>query len=149
MLAPMALPVAIVSLIAASSRRRAFGKNRRDGIDDGVIPGASAHIAGEIIADLLARARPALRHQFVRGKQHARGAEAALRGVEFDEGLLQLREGSLPRQALDRIDALAIHLRCERQAAARGAAVDEHGAGTADAVLTAQMRAGQLELLAK
>ncbi len=41
------------------------------------------------------------------------------------------------------------NLRREREAAARRAAIDQHRAGAADAVLAAEMRAGQFQLLAQ
>ena len=71
---------------------------------------------------------------------------AALRAMN---SCLQLGELAALGQAFDGVDGLAGNLRRERQAAARGAAVDQHRAGAADAVLAAQMRAGQLQLLAQ
>ena len=44
---------------------------------------------------------------------------------------------------------LSGNLRGQGQAAARGAPVDQHRAGAADAVLAAEMGSGQLELLAQ
>src|SRR5262249_60644084 len=58
-------------------------------IDDGLIPGAAAVIAGKVRADLLATRNTTAGQQFLRGKQHARRAIAALQRVAGDERLLQ------------------------------------------------------------
>src|SRR5579871_3361853 len=53
------------------------------------------------------------------------------------------------RQALDGADFGAVDLRREREARAREPAVDLHGAGAADAVLAADMGAGEAERVAQ
>src|SRR5437660_801743 len=83
------------------------------------------------------------------GEQQAGRAEAALRRIAGDELALQLGELAALGQPFDRVDPTAGNLRGEREAAARGMAVDQHRAGAADAVLAAEMRAGQLQLLAQ
>ena len=52
-------------------------------------------------------------------------------------------------QRLDRLDVAALGLRREHQAGAHGAAVELHGAGAADAVLAADVRAAQAERVAQ
>jgi hypothetical protein len=52
-------------------------------------------------------------------------------------------------QPLDRLDAGAIGLHGQHQAGAHGMSVHQHGAGAADAVFTAQMRAGQAQYMAQ
>src|SRR5215831_1040847 len=118
-------------------------------IDDGVVAGAAAHVARDEVADLRARHCPAAPHQFVGRQQHAGRAEAALRGVARDELALQLRDLAAIGQPLDGIHGLAGNLRRQREAAARDAAVDHHGACAADPVLAAEMGSGQLQLLAQ
>ena len=54
-----------------------------------------------------------------------------------------------PASALDRLDARAVHLRREHEARANGGAVDPDRAGAADAVLAADMRAPQSQLMAQ
>ena len=51
-------------------------------------------------------------------------------------------------QALDGADLLAVGLHREHQAGAHRLAVDDHGAGAADAVLAADMGAGLAAILA-
>ena len=67
----------------------------------------------------------------------------------FMERLLQrvqlIRGGGNP---LDGENIMAVRLHREHQAGARGAIVEQDGASAADAVLAAQMRAGQSELMA-
>ena len=67
----------------------------------------------------------------------------------FMERLLQrvqlIRGGGNP---LDGENIMAVRLHREHQAGARGAIVEQDGASAADAVLAAQMRAGQAELMA-
>ena len=74
---------------ALSSLPRAALRHRLDGIDDGVVAGAAAVVAGNVLADFLAaRRKPRFRlgeQQFLRGQQHAGRAEAALQGVALLE----------------------------------------------------------------
>ena len=65
------------------------------------------------------------------------------------ERLLQRMERLAVRQALHRLDLVAVHLRREQQARAHGGAVDGDGAGAADAVLAAEVGAGQVEVVAQ
>src|SRR5438132_1818001 len=53
------------------------------------------------------------------------------------------------RQTLHCLDRVAVHLRREQQARAHGGAVDGDGAGAADAVLAAEVGAGEVEILAQ
>ncbi len=92
--------------------------HRRDGIGDGVVAGAPAHIPGEEFADFRTRYGFAQRNELVGGEQHARRAEPTLRGVPFDERLLEIGDLAAGRQPFNRLDGLAGDLRGERQAAA-------------------------------
>ena len=57
---------------------------------------------------------------------------------------------SLPvRQALDGLDLAVVDLDAEHEAGARRRAVDQHGAGAADAVLAADVRPGVAEVVAQ
>jgi len=53
------------------------------------------------------------------------------------------------RDAFDGGDLVAVGLYREHQAGARRLAVEQHGAGAADAVLAAGMRAGETEIVAQ
>ena len=67
-----------------------------------------------------------------------------------DERLLQrVQFAVLAFQALDGGERCAVGLDREHEAAADGLAVDQDGAGTADAVLTAEVGAGEAAVLAK
>jgi hypothetical protein len=81
--------------------------------------------------------------------QHAHGradlprcTEAALQGVVLDERLLHRMKAGRPRKALDGDEVGALVRDGERQAAQRPAAVEEHRAGTALAVIAALFRSG-------
>ncbi len=64
------------------------------------------------------------------------------------EGLLQRMHLAVLGETLDRADALAVRLNGEHQAGARRHIVHQHGAGTADAMLAADMGAGLAAILA-
>src|SRR6185437_12822796 len=52
-------------------------------------------------------------------------------------------------QAFDRVDSATVGLHREQQAGSRAVAIDRYGAGTADAMLAADMRAGEAERMAQ
>jgi hypothetical protein len=81
--------------------------------------------------------------------QNPRRAEAALQRVVLVERLLQRRELFGVGQSFDRLDGAAVGLHRQHQAAAHDLAVHADGAGTAHAVLAADVRAGEAELLAQ
>src|SRR5262249_32091492 len=118
-------------------------------IDDGLIPGAAAVIAGKVRADLLATRNTTAGQQFLRGKQHARRAIAALQRVACDERLLQIGDLVGVGHAFDRVDAGSIALHGQHQAAAHYDTVHAHTAGAAHAMLAADMAAGEREVLAQ
>ena len=124
-------------------------RHRLDRIDDGVIAGAAAVVAGDLLADFLAARHAAAAQQFLRGQQHAGRTEAALQRVALLEGLLQVGDLAGVRHAFDGLDRGAVALRRQHQAAAHDHAVDPHRAGAADAVLAADMAAGQHEIVAQ
>ena len=84
-----------------------------------------------------------------RRQQDAGGAEAALQRVMPGEGLLQHIEGAGIGQALDGGDVRALHLDRVAGAAAHRPARHQDGAGSADAVLAADMDAKDLQLVAQ
>src|SRR6516164_226029 len=139
------------SAFAARSplRSRSGLRHRLDRIDDGLIAGATAVIAREMGTDLFAARNAAAGQQFLRGEQHARRAVAALQGVARNERPLQI--GDLVRigHAFDGVDARAVALHRQHQAAAHHHAVDAHAAGAAYAALAADMTAGQRNVFAQ
>ena len=70
-------------------------------------------------------------------------AEAALEAVALLEGRLDRVEPAGAGEALDGVDREPVGLHREHQAGAHGLAVELHGAGAADALLAADVRAGQ------
>jgi len=87
--------------------------------------------------------------QDVRGKQHSRRTDPALRGTVFDERLLQGRQPSAISQSLDRRDLAALNLTCGYQAAVDDRAVDQHAAGTALTLTAAFFRPRRAEIFAQ
>src|SRR5262249_60116938 len=65
------------------------------------------------------------------------------------ERILEACESSALRQTLDRLDLCSVGLDGEHQTASDELAIHAHGARAADAVLAADMRAREAELVAK
>src|SRR5437667_35776 len=109
----------------------------------------SARDSRDSLAHLVLARRRIHAQQVERGQQHPRGAEAALQPVMLPERLLERVQPSVAHQSLHGRDVGAVRLHGEHQAGARGLAVDEHGAGAADAVLATDVGAGEAEVLAQ
>ena len=120
-----------------------------DGVDDAHIAGAAAQVAAHLGADLGPRQAALAAHQVARGDQHAGGAIPALQGVRFGEGLTQAGHRRVIVEALDGAHAGAVAGHRKGDAGAGDLAVDLHSAGAADAVLAADVRAGEQEVLAQ
>src|SRR5581483_11632166 len=127
-----------------ATARGSRARRRHDRVDDRGVPGATADVAAEELDDLFPL-RPPAREQISRGGEDPRRAEAALQRVMTTEHLLQRP----PLEAFDRHDLAALRLHSEGQARADAPTVEEDGAGAADAVLAADVRAGQPELVAE
>src|SRR5205807_5626780 len=89
-----------------------------DRIDDRLVAGAAAIIAGQMRADLRSRRNAAGAQQFLRAEQHARRAKAALQGIAADECLLQVGDLAAVGHAFDGFDARAVALHRQDKAAA-------------------------------
>src|SRR5205814_8218376 len=113
------------------------------------VAGAPAQVAGERLADVLARRRRPLRQQRLRRQEHARRAIAALRGAELGKGLLEGMEAATVSHPLDRRDPATFEVGGKREARQHGEAVDEDGARSALAELAAVLRPGESEALAQ
>ena len=106
-------------------------------------------MAGEHVDDLGAARGLPRESRSVGGHQDPRRAEPALERVVASKRLLQRRQRALPGERLDRLDLAAVDLHREQAAAAHRHPVDEHRAGAADAVLAADVRAGQAQPMAE
>src|SRR5262245_47824162 len=85
--------------------------------------------------------------EVARAHQHAWGAEAALQAVLLPEALLQRMECAALGETLDGLDAAAVGLDGEDRAALHRATVQAHGAGATARRVTADVGAGQPEVL--
>src|SRR5215471_15371394 len=130
-------------------RSRPRLRHRLHRIDDGLIAGAAAVIAGEMGPDLFAARNAAAGQQFLRGQQHARRAIAALQGVARDERLLQVGDLVRISHAFDGVDARAVALHRQHQAAAHHHPVDTYTTGAAYAVLAADVTARERDVFAQ
>src|ERR1700730_11058951 len=139
------------SAFAARSplRSRPGLRHRLNRVDDGLIAGAAAVIARKMRADLFAARNAAAGQQFLRGEQHPRRAVAALQGVARDERLLQIGDLIRIGHAFDGVDARAVALHRQHQAAAHDHTLDAHAAGAAYAVLAADMTARERNVFAQ
>ena len=73
-----------------------------------------------------------------------------MQAVIVTERLLQrVQRLSVGRKTLDRGDLMPVRLHGEHQARARGEVIEQDRAGAADAVLAAEMRAGEAEAVAQ
>ena len=138
-------PTNLAGAVISRASRSAAGAH---GLDDVLIAGAAAqvrrqHVEQVVVADV----RLALQHAD-RQHQKARRAEAALQAVVIHEGLLHRMQRVAIGQSFDGADFLALGLHGEHQAGAHRLAIDDHGAGAADAVLAADMGAGLAAILA-
>jgi hypothetical protein len=80
--------------------------------------------------------------ELCRKYQKSRRAKSALQAMVIDESLLQRMQLVAGRQALDRAYLFSLRLDGKHQAGADHLAINDHSAGTADAVLAADMRSG-------
>src|SRR5262245_3092140 len=119
-----------------------------DRLDDVHIARAATDVALDRLANFrLARARVGI-EEVLRGHQHPGRAVAALEGVRVAECLLERVELSVLREPFDRVDRGAVGLDREHHAALDRIAVVEDGAGAAIPRVAADVRAGQLEVVA-
>src|SRR3954469_19757825 len=113
-------------------------------LDDLLITGAAAEIAADRFAYL---GFGGLRHrvqQRLSRDQHARRAIAALERVRVAEAVLKHAWAAVRfRETFHRGHAMTVGLHGEHEARAHRLAVEKHRARAADAVLAADVRAGQ------
>src|SRR3954468_6032169 len=113
-----------------------------DRIDNRLEAGAAAGVPGDLLSDRVLVEAAA--EQRLDRHQDPRRAEATLERVLGMERVLQRP----PLEPLDGADGAAVDLHREQQARADGDAVELHRAGAADAVLAADVRAGEPAVVA-
>src|SRR5260370_29198842 len=127
-------------------RPQPLGRVERRGHDI-LIAGATAQIAGNRDPHLLFGRIRILAQELDERRQNARRAEAALKAMMLMESLLQgMQFVGRRRDALDGENIMAVALHREHQAGTRRAVIVEDGACPADAILAAEMGAGEAEL---
>src|SRR5215210_560009 len=114
-----------------------------DRLEDPQIARAAAQVPGERLAQLLAVGTGMLAQVCVHRHEEARRAEAALERMGLVERALERVQAGVAGEPLDGGERAAVRLDREHQAGADGLAVELHGAGAADALLTAHLRAGE------
>ena len=131
----------------------AAGTGVRHGTEDAVIGAAAAQMPRQRRADFLARGHGgslgrapgiAKRHSL---DDEARRAEAALQRVVRHERLLHRMQSCAPMPSTV-VTVLVRSRSCRHQAAHGGLAVDQHGAGAADAGPADELGAGEIERVA-
>ena len=125
----------------ADLRAAHVGGGGEDGVDDRLVAGAAADIAGDRVDHLGPVGIGIAVEQRLGGDDHARGAEAALRGEAFGEGAAAAG-GARRRVAMPStvVTAAPFARAGERQAREHRLAIDEHGAGAAGALAAAGAR---------
>ena len=118
-------------------------------MNDVLVARASAEIRGDRVANLrLGRFRIVAKEGRQR-HEHAGGAEPALQRMRvFEGGLEWIQLTGRRGKTLNGPDLMAVGLRRQHDARPCRFVVEEDGARAADAVLAADMRAGQSEILA-
>src|SRR6266700_743856 len=136
-------PISSLSPLAAH-----LGGGGPHGLDDVLIAGAAAKIGGQDIEHRLVVDVGVLLQRIGGQHQEAGRAEAALQPVMRDEGALQRMQRVAGGETLHGANLAALRLHREHQAGAHRVIVEDHRAGSADAVLAADMGAGLPAILA-
>ena len=124
-------------------------RSRRDGPDDVVVPGATAEVALEPLADRRLVGGAATVDEAHRRHHHAGRAVAALQCVVVVERLLHRMQLAVPSKAFDRRDLDAVRLDAEHRAGLHRLAVHEHGAGSTRGRVTPDVRPREPKPLAE
>src|SRR5262249_37711867 len=118
-------------------------------IHDALVAGAAAQIAGERDAHLAFGGIGVVAQELDQRRENSRRAEAALQAVIVAKGFLQrMQLVGAGRDALDGENLVAVSLHGQHEAGARREAVEQDRAGAAYAVLAAEMRSGEAEMVA-
>ena len=135
--------------LAAALRGGELLRRRLHGLDDVLVAGAAAQVAGDAVADLLLARVRVLLEQPVGARHHAGRAVAALQAVLLVERLLQRVQHAALLEAFDGEHLGAVALHRQHRAGLDRHAVDVDRAGAAVRGLAADVRAGVREPLAQ
>ena len=120
-----------------------------DGVEDVLVAGAAAEVAGQRLAHLASSGSGTRASRSCTATTRPGRAEAALHGAGVDERLLHRVERLAVRQPLDGDHVAALRLAGRDEARAHGDAVEVDRAGPALALLAGVLGAGQPEPLAQ
>src|ERR1051326_4260457 len=139
-----------VCVAITSARRRRLRGGLLDRLDDVLVPGAAAEVALEAVPDLLLRQLVAVRGD-ERGRRHnhARRAEAALKGMPLPERLLHRVQLAVVGETFDRRNGASVGLDGENGARLHGEPVEVHGARAALRGVAGELRTRESELVAQ
>jgi len=126
-----------------------FLGSRLHRLDDVLVTGAAADVAGDARADLFFGRVWVFLKQLGRARDHARCAETTLKAVMFLEVLLQDVQRIRAAESFDCRDFCTIGLGHKDGAGFHGFAVHCHRAGAAVRCLAANMRSGDVEFFAQ
>src|ERR1041384_1630384 len=120
-----------------------------DRINDLHIAGASAQIARDCFFYLIARRISVLVQQRMRGDQHARRADTALRASTLEKRLLKRIEAAVTSETFDGKNCRAVHLANRYETGVDDFAVDDHRASAALSFTATFFRSSQAQVFAK
>ena len=121
----------------------------RHRVDDVLVGAAAAEVAAHSMEDLILGGRRVGPEEALCGDDLTRGAIAALEGVVFNKGLLDLTEFLTIQKPFDGGDFGSFGLKRQSQAGVSGTVVDQHRARTALAPLAGRLGAGDAEAFAQ
>jgi len=119
------------------------------GFDDFLISCAPADVAINGLADLVFCGCGVFFEEGDEGHQETRGAKTALQRVFIGEGLLQRVQVFRSSKRFHGANFVTVSLNRENKAGADGFAIEEDGAGTANAMLAAHMSSQQTQVMAQ
>ena len=120
-----------------------------DRLHDGNVAGAPAQVSRQYFTNARFRSVGFVSEEGVGSRQHSRRAETALQRVVLPKRCLQGRQARRWAQAFDRDDRTAGCLYRKHQAGSDCCAIDDDGAGATYAMLAADMRTGQREVMSQ
>src|SRR5215469_14220467 len=120
-------------------------RGSRDGGAYSPVGAAAANVAAQSVQQIFCAGIGILVEYRFAGHHKPRGAEAALRRIVVDEGLLNRVQLAFLRQRFNREDLAALGLNRQHRAGIHWAVVEHHRAGAAFALVADPLRAGQIE----